>query len=598
MNATVKRKFNALLQGIGTNNSSTATSSSISPGSNKRPSSAAGLDDDDDDGAADDANANGVNRSSSISSSPSATRIMDSTDLLNKKRRVGAGAGASASQPILVGASTPTRYGSSPSQTPPLRGTTTISNITLRKWTPSGTPGGEGPQKYCPGDRDQLIRRLGTFQELTEWAPKPDAVNEIEWAKRGWVCHGKERVKCTLCSREIVVKINRKEVDGREIAVMIASEIAQSVVDMYKDMIVTSHAEDCLWRRRGCDDSLLRLPLPNSKWALEALRQRYDELLERKDFLPEEPSIRLPETLNLDVVLTYLPPNFFTTPPPARSNPPTTPKPSSTDQSTIPAPPTGKPNRVALALALTGWQGLSDARIGHAANSSSCHTCLRRLGLWMFKPKAIDNQTGMVVPAVMDHLDPLREHRFFCPWKNGTAQRNSGAKPNREGGGDKPAWEILIQGLRNEAFIRQRTSVVHSRSKSTVDGPVTTGPGTPARRGGDGSANPLKTPERERRPMTSDGRAANANLSMTPQSELLRSQVCGDDGEEDDEETKKKKDHDMMSRLRRVKSLFNAKAAGSKLKKLGSSRPGTSHSTATNATAGGASRPGTSKGGG
>lgn len=253
MNATVKRKFNALLQGIGTTNN-TATSST-SPGSNKRPSSAAGLDDNE---AADDTNTDDVNRSPSTSSSPSTTRIMNSTELLNKKRRVGAGAGASASQPILVGASTPTRYGTPQSQTAPLRGTTTISNITLRKWTPGGTSGagGEGPPKYCPGDRDQLIRRLATFQELTEWAPKPDSVNEIEWAKRGWVCHGKERVKCTLCNREIVVKINRKEVDGKEIAVMIASEIAQSVVDMYKDMIITSHAEDCLWRRRGCDGKI------------------------------------------------------------------------------------------------------------------------------------------------------------------------------------------------------------------------------------------------------------------------------------------------------------------------------------------------------
>jgi hypothetical protein len=54
--------------------------------------------------------------------------------------------------------------------------------------------------------------------------------------------------------------------------------------------------------------------------------------------------------------------------------------------------------------------------------------------------------------------------------------------------------------------------------------------------------------------------------------------VDGDEGEMDDEEARKKKDVDMMSRLRRVKSLFNTKAGG-KLRRLGS-RPGTSHSTA------------------
>jgi hypothetical protein len=52
----------------------------------------------------------------------------------------------------------------------------------------------------------------------------------------------------------------------------------------------------------------------------------------------------------------------------------------------------------------------------------------------------------------------------------------------------------------------------------------------------------------------------------------------GEEEEVDDEEARKKKDMDMMSRLRRVKSLFNTKAGG-KLRRLGGSRPGTSHSS-------------------
>jgi hypothetical protein len=48
--------------------------------------------------------------------------------------------------------------------------------------------------------------------------------------------------------------------------------------------------------------------------------------------------------------------------------------------------------------------------------------------------------------------------------------------------------------------------------------------------------------------------------------------------EVDDELARDKKDRDMMSRLRRVKSLFNTKAGG-KLRRLGGSRPGTSHSS-------------------
>jgi hypothetical protein len=81
--------------------------------------------------------------------------------------------------------------------------------------------------KYCPSDREELLRRLATFQDITDWTPKPDRVNEIEWAKRGWVCQAKERVGCVLCRKELVVKLNRKELDGKEVPVLVPSEIGE-----------------------------------------------------------------------------------------------------------------------------------------------------------------------------------------------------------------------------------------------------------------------------------------------------------------------------------------------------------------------------------
>ncbi|EAQ85239.1 hypothetical protein CHGG_09253 [Chaetomium globosum CBS 148.51] len=390
MNSNVKRKFNALLQGIGS-----------------RPPAEYGTDRD---SLADPA-------SSPISqhSSPQRPRTMagDSSADLLKKRRTGGPTTTPSKYTTLQ--TTPMR--SSPASirsVPP--STTTVSNVTLRKWTPgAGSPAHDGrdglppPPKYCPGDRDQLLRRLTTFQELTDWTPKPDRVSEVEWAKRGWACQGKERVKCTLCGRELVVKVNRKEVDGKEVAVLIASEVAESVVDAYAALIVESHAEDCLWRKRGCDG-------------------------EEREEVP--------------------------------------------------------------------------------------------------------------LPA---------------------------------------AWEVLVVGLRNEAFIRERVAggggsrkkkargVVpgqsqshgHGRSKSSVPAP-----GSGSGGGGDGAAVP-KTPER---PVTVDGRPRGLVGGEGEDGEEE-----GREGEVDDEEARNRKDRDMMSRLRRVKSLFNTKAGG-KLRKLGSSRPGTSHS--------------------
>ncbi|KUI53034.1 hypothetical protein VP1G_00519 [Cytospora mali] len=377
------------------------------------------------------------------------------------------------------------------------QGQTTISNIVLKKWSGNNTTNNPNKEKsaifkpkYCPGDREELLKRLASFQELTDWTPKPDPVNEVEWAKRGWICQGKERVRCTLCNKELVVKLNRKEVDGKEVPVLVPSEIEDALV--------------------------------------------------ARDFLPYEFNLRLPEKLDIDTVLDQLPPNFFTVPPPPAQT-------TTASTTTSANPPPTKPNRVALALAILGWQGLSNARIGPVPNTSSCHTCLRRLGLWMFKSKEVDPETGTVItPAPMDHLDPLREHRFFCPWKNGEAQRINpvGSARRRPGAGeeeeDAPGWEMLLQILKNEAYLRGRE---------------TPSKGTPASRSGKKAAG---TPRR-----SPGGTEA------------------GDDGdEEEDEKAQNAKDKERWARLRRVKSLLSTKGADKLRKSMTRSRPGTSESTA------------------
>jgi hypothetical protein len=230
MNAT-KRKFNTLIQGIGarspqpsddthtpTRNRDGATSYSSPP---SRPSASIFTPD-----------------ATAPTTMPTFKTPSPSTDLLNKRRRVGLLETASPNQET---------------------GTTKISNVVLRKWTSARTasPAPKDtrtePPRYCPSDRDELIRRLGTFQELTEWTPKPDKVNEIEWAKRGWVCQGKECVRCTLCHKELVVKTNTRTVDGKQVPAVAGSDVEQGLVKKFSELIVEAHDEDCLWRRHGCD---------------------------------------------------------------------------------------------------------------------------------------------------------------------------------------------------------------------------------------------------------------------------------------------------------------------------------------------------------
>lgn len=239
MHAT-KRKFNALIQGIGTR-----TPQPSNETSNERPNTAEG-------------SPSALSRAgttNSTTSIPAAATDMAATavspvprssisaDFLAKRRRMGA-LGSVTGNESASGKST----------------ITNITNVTRKKWTsggkevgPANFPLGSDAPKYCPGDREQLIRRLGTFQELTQWTPKPDKVNEIEWAKRGWVCQGKETVQCTLCHKELVVNMKKREVDGKETTVLVGSDFEQALVKKFAEMILEAHEDDCLWRKRACD---------------------------------------------------------------------------------------------------------------------------------------------------------------------------------------------------------------------------------------------------------------------------------------------------------------------------------------------------------
>lgn len=267
-------------------------------------------------------------------------------------------------------------------------------------------------------------------------------------------------------------------------------------------------------------DSLLRLPLTSPPSALASLRQRYDELCARQSFLPYLFNLRLPANLDIQAVKSQLTPTFFTEPPPPSTSP-------------------TAPNDVALALALTGWQGLTNPRVGQVPNSATCSTCLRRLGLWMFKSKEVDEATGQIlVPAPMDYLDPVREHRFFCPWRNATIQHNPGAKTSD----NKTAWEVLAQTIKNHAYLRAQSE--KSNLRSILHRPAASVPVTPSKGG----------------QVEADG----------------RSPIAVDD-EDEDTSVRDAKDKERWARLRRVKSLFDTKN-GKKLRRT-PTRPGSTASS-------------------
>lgn len=147
------------------------------------------------------------------------------------------------------------------------RPTSSASTMTEEKKTPN----------FAPWDRSQFFNRLETFRHVEKWMSKPDEINEVQWAKRGWSCVGKETVGCVGgCDNEVVISLEPSREEQQPIEGLEPSEDAEDeyydwrdeaqkeLVKRYTEMIVTEHDEGCLWRRRGCDgtsSSLGTLPL-------------------------------------------------------------------------------------------------------------------------------------------------------------------------------------------------------------------------------------------------------------------------------------------------------------------------------------------------
>ncbi|POS87749.1 hypothetical protein EPUL_000520 [Erysiphe pulchra] len=284
---------------------------------------------------------------------------------------------------------------------------------------------------YVPWDRDEFLKRLKTFSSISHWTPKPAAVNEVEWAKRGWICQKFERVRCCSCNVEIVVKLNRREVNGKEEPVYVAHAIEKSLVEKYVQLIVTSHKKNCLWRKRGCDDSIFRLPLHQPLSATKNLKTRYQEIKLCRENLPYMHDLRTPEEFDLECTLRYLSADFFA------------------DESSNPNNTLTSTEKVAFILALFGWQGHQHERLGTQSNSISCQVCFRVLGLWIFKSKETSETGEKIKGATMNCLDVVGQHREYCPWRNPISQ-NGSLSTKLSPSELMPGWKVVLRILKCE----------------------------------------------------------------------------------------------------------------------------------------------------
>ncbi|KAL8703676.1 MAG: hypothetical protein Q9201_003130 [Fulgogasparrea decipioides] len=332
----------------------------------------------------------------------------------------------------------------------------------------------KNPPNFAPWDRNQFLSRLETFRHVDRWVSKSDPINEVQWAKRGWRCVGKETVSCVGgCGNEVMISLEPSREEQKPIEGLEPSEEAvddyydwreeaqNELVQRYMEMIVTEHDVGCLWRRKGCDDNIYRLPLAHQATTLRSLRDRYESLSAISSDLPS--NISTPKNLNVSKLIPHL---FHILYPESH-------KAASNDHPSSPTTTTSRPqaedsnhptiNPRALTLALLGWQTDQESTISGIA---TCTTCFRRLGFWLFKsppssPAASPTQPSSPLslnsdkspPAtsptfstrsdpIINRLDPIGEHRDYCPWINPRSQsRNPSSAASKDE--DLPGWEIL-----------------------------------------------------------------------------------------------------------------------------------------------------------
>ncbi|OQE29084.1 hypothetical protein PENFLA_c004G09605 [Penicillium flavigenum] len=319
---------------------------------------------------------------------------------------------------------------------------------------------------FVPWDRERFLERLETFRRVDRWTSKPSPINEVQWAKRGWICTDVMRVTCVSeCGGAVVVKLPDEidELDGFDIdKVEERKEVRARLVDEYAKMLSSAHGENCPWRNKSCDATIQHLPLTNYDAALSGLHERYTNVSKMGDKLPADDIIQTPEGLEFDVLIKGLPDEWFKEAEKAAASTNGETQPANADnQDSTETPKTV--NRVALALALLGWDTASDG----AAELVGCGACFRRLGLWMYKPK----ENGDV--TVYTSLDVAGEHMEYCPWIDKVAQSGTG-RPNENLAELRAGWQVVAEAVKVKHRRRVRSMASTDTMRTDVGTPTET----------------------------------------------------------------------------------------------------------------------------
>ncbi|KAK3113392.1 hypothetical protein LTR53_009353 [Teratosphaeriaceae sp. CCFEE 6253] len=257
---------------------------------------------------------------------------------------------------------------------------------------------------YSPWSHETFLARLKTFSSVSQWHPKPEAISEVAWAKRGWACVDVNTVACVGgCEKRVVVSMNIERSTVAGAAADVPDEnnetdeaeddgederlLEHGLVQRYLSLIVDGHSDVCMWHRAGCKDDIYHVQVGMGS----AIRD-----VAFSSLLHETPSSLPPKKLLTDMLPDLL---------------------GGAD---------ARPEDAATALeiALHGWRGSHDS----GTDLLHCNACFQRIGLWMYEPGYRPTRTSSddddEDASVIDLVEMHREH---CPWRNPDTQKASGS---------------------------------------------------------------------------------------------------------------------------------------------------------------------------
>jgi len=283
-----------------------------------------------------------------------------------------------------------------------------------------------------PWDRNAFVQRLSTFS-ISRWFGKPRAICALECATHGWTCSGIDSITCDCCGACLHF----------DIADDLSSDALAAITRTYSAQLRDGHKRLCGWRDSPCPTGFGTFPAQTQLQLLRTHEERSTSL----DHLPQLPPLNAgrlraeicnsaAEASGSDTIMQALGYECRAV--------------TGADCWEMPRP----HQATARVLAAFGWQASPDTPVLAAPDGSDsgvlhCALCLRTCGSWNYAPPQPLTSTSskstsqpQQSPGKRAGFDPVKEHRWFCPWVT-AASRDARAASHEKLSG----WQQCVRAL-------------------------------------------------------------------------------------------------------------------------------------------------------